>query len=118
MNIEQEIPIGNPNPCRNCYYDPVTAAVVVTGIAAGAGAVEARKSRKQAKSQAESAEAAARKVTEEKAALAAEEKTAADKKLAEARARLLKKREGRTDLLFGSEKGVEQEDSTQSTLGV
>lgn len=47
--LSGEIPIGNPNPSRNCYYDPITIAAVVTATAATVGVVQSRKASKQAK---------------------------------------------------------------------
>lgn len=113
--IEMELPLGNPYSSRNCYYDPVTAALVVTTVAAGAGALEARKSRKAASAQAARTEEAAKKAQAKTESLATEEKAAADKKLQEARSRVLIGQGGRGSLLFGTEKGVE---TKQTTLGV
>ena len=51
---------------------------------------------------------------QEQEAVALEEQTASDKKLEEARARIVKGRQGRGGLLFGSELGTE---NLKTTLG-
>lgn len=113
--ICMEIPIGAVDRGRNTYYDPVTAAVVISGVAAGAGAVEAKKSRKQAKAQAVKAETQAKEAQDKQESLALEEKAASDKKLAEQRQRVLRGAGGRSQLLFGSDLGVQSQDTDKKT---
>lgn len=91
-----------------------SAAVVGAGAAAyGAKAShDARKAQAQANKKAEKAAIEAQAQQE---ALAAEEQATADLKLEEQRARIVKGKQGRRGLLFGSELGVE--DGKSKKLG-
>ena len=64
------------------------------------------------------AEAAAKKAQDEQAALAASEEATAAEKLKDQQARLVRGRQGRGGLLFGSELGTEDSTTNKaSTLG-
>lgn len=109
MNIH-EYPIGNPFPERNCYYDPVTAAVVTGVVVAGAATASAVESRKQTKlakkAKEEQDERLAKQAKiQEKADLKVAEQAAIEgEKTTERRRRLST---GRRGLLFeGKETGV------------
>lgn len=94
-----------------------TVALVVGATAAVGGvAVSAKAASEQKKATARSEEEA-RKVQAEQEALALSEKKAADTKLEEQRTRILKGQQGRGGLLFGSELGVTDEDTTKTALG-
>ena len=96
-------------------------AAIITAVAAAASAANARKQRKEAVKEAGRTERRAEEALDKQASLAAEEKAAADKKLQTARQRVLTGQGGRTSLLFGTEKGVQDADTAQpkqNTLGV
>lgn len=92
-----------------------TIALVVGAAAAVGGAYTAYAAGEDQKDANAKAEAAARKAQDEQAALAAEEEKAAALKLKDQQARLVRGKQGRGGLLFGSELGVQ--DDKASTLG-
>ena len=106
MHIKQ-YPLGNPNPSRNCYYDPVTAALIVTAGAAGASAISASKQAKSAKSAQDAQERELKKQADiqgKQDKLVAERTERADLAKTERRSRLA---QGKKGLLFeGDETGV------------
>ncbi len=96
----------------------VTIAAVTVAAASVYSAYETREARKDQEDANAKAEAAAKKVQDEQAALAAEEEAAAAEALKEQQARLIRGRQGRGGLLFGSELGTEDStDNKASTLG-
>lgn len=97
----------------------VTAALVVTAGAAAYSAVEAKKARKDQASANAKAEKRAQEAQDAQAELAAEEEATAAEKLKDQQARLVRGRQGRGGLLFGSELGVQDgtDDAKASTLG-
>ena len=93
-----------------------TIALVIGAAAAVGGAYTSYEAGKDQKDANEKAQRAAQAAQAEQAALAADEEKAAALKLKDQQARLVRGKQGRGGLLFGSELGV-QDDDKASTLG-
>ena len=106
MHIKQ-YPLGNPNPSRNCYYDPVTATLIVGAATAGTAVYSSRQSTKAAKSAQDAQQRELGKQADIRAKqdkLTAERTARAEAATTERRARLA---QGKKGLLFeGNETGV------------
>jgi len=94
------------------------ATTIALGVAAGASvfaAYESEKARVEQVKASKKGRRSARSAQAEQTELAQKEEIAANKKLKEQQARLLKGTQGRSGLLFGTEKGTEQ--PLKQTLG-